>query len=123
MTNGSHRYAVFSPEGSRLTTLTLSSDSFYSKEFRGAITRKGRLPFRFGRLEVDGGGHWELDEAKSVLQLSGHSKSYGGVDLKPLAAELRDADVFRQYEWSSFNGKAFCDRSFSTTNGESDGMR
>jgi len=44
---------------------------------------------------VEGGAHWDRDDDKGVLRLHGGSSAYGGLDLTPLAAELRDIPDLR----------------------------
>ena len=96
MTNGDRRYAVFSPRELSAYHANVVERFLWQQGIKGRYNEKGDL-FRFvsGDWEVEGGGHWELDEAEGILQISGYSKSYGGVDLDGLASQLRQTDAFR----------------------------
>jgi hypothetical protein len=96
MTNGDRHYAVFSPRELSAYHANIIERFLQQEGIQGRYNEKGDV-FYFSSAEwkVDGGGFWELDESRGLLQLSGNSQSYGGADLQRLAAELNHTDTFR----------------------------
>ena len=93
--NGTQRYAVFSPRGLSTYHANIVERFLQSQGIQGRYNPKGdEFHFNSPDWEIEGGGHWEIDETKPVLRISGASLAYGGFNGPALAAELRLARAF-----------------------------
>ncbi len=93
--NGVQRYAVFSPQGLSTYHANIVERFLHSQGIQGTYNPKGdEFHFNSSDWDIEGGGHWEIDETKAVLRISGSSLAYGGFDEPALAAELRCARAF-----------------------------
>jgi len=93
--NGTWRYAVFSPQGLSTYHANIVERFLDSQGVQGWYNRKGdEFHFDSPDWEIEGGGHWEIDETKAVLRISGSSLAFGGFDAPALAAELRRVRAF-----------------------------
>jgi len=96
MKNTARQYAVFSPQELSAYHANIIERFLWQQGIQGRYNEKGdHFCFVSAEWRVDGGGHWELDEAKGVLCIFGYSKVYGGVDLHSLAAKLRQTEHFQ----------------------------
>lgn len=90
------RYAVFSPRQLSTYHANIVERFLWGEGISGWYNAK-RDAFLFDAPDwrVEGGAHWERDDAQGVLHLYGTSLAYGGLDLAPLAAELRETPDLR----------------------------
>ena len=95
VTNGSQRYAVFSPRGLSAYHASIVERFLRQQGVEGRYDPRGEV-FRFDSRDwaVEGGAHWTLDDATGVLNLFGHSQAYGSLDLSKLAQELAGTGAF-----------------------------
>jgi hypothetical protein len=94
--NRATRYTVFSPRQLSIYHANIVERFLWGQGIPGQYNAK-RDVFTFDAPEwhVEGGAHWERDDDQGVLRLHGGSHAYGGLDLAPLAAELRDLPDLR----------------------------
>ncbi len=94
--NAVARYAVFSPRQLSTYHANIVERFLWGQGIPGRYNAK-RDVFTFDApdWQVEGGAHWERDDDKGVLRLHGGSHAYGGLDLAPLAAELRETPDLR----------------------------
>lgn len=94
--NAATRYAVFSPRQLSTYHANIVERFLWGRGISGQYNAKHDV-FTFDAPDwhVEGGAHWERDDDKGVLRLYGGSRAYGGLDLTPLAAELRDIPDLR----------------------------
>lgn len=86
------RFAVFSPRGLSRYHANIVERFLSLRSISGYYNDKGdRYDTYSSDWQIQGGGHWELNEEKGTLCIFGFSQAYGGVDLNELAASLRDA--------------------------------
>jgi hypothetical protein len=90
------RYAVFSPRQLSTYHANIVERFLLGEGISGQYNAK-RDAFMFDApdWQVEGGAHWERDDAQGVVRLYGRSQVYGGLDLAPLAAELRETPDLR----------------------------
>jgi hypothetical protein len=94
--NAATRYAVFSPRQLSTYHANIVERFLWGQGIPGRYNAKHDV-FTFDAPDwhVEGGAHWERDDDKGVLRLYGGSRAYGGLDLAPLAAALRDIPDLR----------------------------
>jgi hypothetical protein len=94
--NASARYVVLSPRQLSTYHANIVERFLWGEGIPGRYNAK-RDVFTFDApaWHVEGGAHWQWDDEQRVLRLSGASQAYGGLDLAPLAAELRDVSDLR----------------------------
>ena len=95
LNDGQRRFAVFAPRELITYHANIVERFLWQRQIRGTYNAKGDV-FHFAAPEwqVEGGGHWQLDEAQAVLRLFGQSTTYGSVDLPALAEALLRAQAF-----------------------------
>ena len=89
------RYAAFAPRELSVYHANIVERLLLRHGIRGRYNMKGDVyDFDSPRWTVEGGGLWRLDQRAATLEICGHSASYGGLDLRTTAAELRRAGAF-----------------------------
>ena len=96
MKNGDKRHVVFSPRGLSVFHANIVERFLNERGITGQYNAK-RDVFYFlsSEWEVEGGGHWSLDETGGSLCISGKSLAYGSVDLEELALQLGSVEAFQ----------------------------
>ena len=86
------QFAVFSPQGMSRFHANIVERFLSLRGVTGQYNAKrDHYECNSSDWEIQGGGHWELDEEKGTLRIFGWSQAYGGIDLEEMAACLRDA--------------------------------
>ena len=92
VSNRDEQFAVFSPGGMSRFHADIVERFLSLRGVTGQYNAKrDHYNCNSSEWEIQGGGHWELDEEKGRLLIFGRSQAYGRVDLDELATRLLDA--------------------------------
>lgn len=95
ITNGSSRWAVFSPAELSKWHANIA-ERFCNQHRIAGVYNAAQTKYNIHDKEWDimGGGKWEIDDEQSMIVIFGASDAYGRVDLKLLANQLKEKGVF-----------------------------
>ncbi len=93
--NGSSRWAVFSP--AELSKWHANIAERFCRQHNIAGTYNAaqtKYNIHDNEWHIMGGGKWEVDQAQSMMVIFGRSDAYGRVDLKLLAKQLQEKEIY-----------------------------
>ena len=86
------QFAVFSPQGLSRFHADIVERFLSLRGVPGHYNAKGdHYDCDSADWEIQGGGHWEMDEEQGRVRIFGRSLAYGGVDLEQLRLRLCQA--------------------------------